>query len=283
MPTGSVGTSLRSPLTSQVPGPDRTSKDSIAIKPARSRPGSQSSVTTVDLKASKPAASTKAPPPAAAARRPLAGKFSSQSLREAPAPAVAARTRSRSDNGSVLAVPGAPRIGAFTDEEAGLAPASDQLEVLGSQPAHVGLGLVEDHASDDASSAMQVDRHPMALADADEAEEAEYSFSSRQNSSPGHHAMAEADDPDNWLVLQSAARREARSRLEQVRGEFTEDLDFWDTTMVAEYADESASRPSRAELTAQSSRTCPSSRSSRCPTPRTWSSRPRSSGPCGRR
>lgn len=283
MPLGSVGLRSCAQLTSQVPGPDRTSKDSIAIKPTRSRPGSQSSVTTVDLKVSKPAPSVKAPPPAAA-RRPLAGKFSTQSLREAPAPAIAARTRSRSDNGSVLAVPGAPRIGAFTDEEAGLAPASDQLEVLDSQPAGVGLGLVEDHASDDASSAMQVDRHPMALADADEADEGEYSFSSRQNSSPGHNAMVEADDPDNWLVLQSAARREARSRLEQVRGDFAEELDFWDTTMVAEYAEESASAVGSIALTiAQSSRTCPSSRFSPCPTRRTWSSRPRSSGRCGRR
>lgn len=232
MPPRSVR-SFNVALISQTIGADRASKE--IVKPStRSRPGSQSSLNAGTLKGSVTSSSL------APRRQGLASKFSAQSLRDAPSTSVqqVARARSRSDNGVILEVPGAPRIGGITDDEAGI-PTSDQLEVLDA-PAQRGLGI--EHA--DVSSAMQIDDHKIAELDTDGPEEQEYSYSSRHGSSPSAHDApvpeAGPEDPENWMVLESAVKRNADVQMSEVRADFNEELDFFDTTMVAEYSEDSA-------------------------------------------
>lgn len=45
-------------------------------------------------------------------------------------------------------------------------------------------------------------------------------------------------DPENWMMLDPNEESEAQRELEEIRKEFREELDFWDTSMVAEYSDE---------------------------------------------
>lgn len=46
------------------------------------------------------------------------------------------------------------------------------------------------------------------------------------------------DDPDNWMGLSPRAARAAEDLIENVRSQFNEEVDFYDTTMVAEYSEE---------------------------------------------
>ena len=46
------------------------------------------------------------------------------------------------------------------------------------------------------------------------------------------------EDPDNWMMLDPNEESEAQRELEEIKREFKEELDFWDTSMVAEYSEE---------------------------------------------
>lgn len=55
-----------------------------------------------------------------------------------------------------------------------------------------------------------------------------------------HMVDAEEDirTGENWLLLSPKEERQCRDQIEQIKRDFQEELDFWDTTMVAEYSDE---------------------------------------------
>ena len=46
------------------------------------------------------------------------------------------------------------------------------------------------------------------------------------------------DDPENWMMLDPNEESEAQRELDEIKREFKEELDFWDTSMVAEYSEE---------------------------------------------
>jgi len=48
----------------------------------------------------------------------------------------------------------------------------------------------------------------------------------------------EEDEADNWLMINPKDEAESVKIIEEIKKEFKEELDFWDTTMVAEYAEE---------------------------------------------
>ena len=43
---------------------------------------------------------------------------------------------------------------------------------------------------------------------------------------------------DDWMMLEPNHESEAQRLLEEIKSEFKEELDFWDTTMVSEYSEE---------------------------------------------
>ena len=45
-------------------------------------------------------------------------------------------------------------------------------------------------------------------------------------------------DPEDWLALRTTVRKEAERRVIEVQKDYKEELDMWDTSMVAEYSDE---------------------------------------------
>lgn len=47
-----------------------------------------------------------------------------------------------------------------------------------------------------------------------------------------------AADPENWLVLDPEDEAESARLLDDVKKEFQDEVDWWDTTMVAEYSEE---------------------------------------------
>lgn len=45
-------------------------------------------------------------------------------------------------------------------------------------------------------------------------------------------------DPEDWLALRTTIKREAERRVIEVQKDYKEEVDLWDTSMVAEYSDE---------------------------------------------
>lgn len=45
-------------------------------------------------------------------------------------------------------------------------------------------------------------------------------------------------DPDNWLIMDPVEEAECRRMVAEIQKDFDDELDFWDSTMVAEYSDE---------------------------------------------
>lgn len=55
-------------------------------------------------------------------------------------------------------------------------------------------------------------------------------------------------DPNNWLALDPADEAESQRLLAEIQAEFEDEVDMWDTTMVAEYQEEIFEYMSRLEL-----------------------------------
>lgn len=45
-------------------------------------------------------------------------------------------------------------------------------------------------------------------------------------------------DPEDWLALRTTIKKEAEQRVLEVQKDYQEEVDMWDTSMVAEYSDE---------------------------------------------
>ena len=143
---------------------DRTSKDSTAsLKPTRSRPASQSSISSVTTK--------------------------SKSLSAASGRAVAQHVRSASET-----APGAPKIVQAPWGE----PEEEVEEVLTSSQEGLGITVEDEEMVEE----------------------------------------VQEDDPENWMMLDPNEESEAQRELDEIKREFKEELDFWDTSMVAEYSEE---------------------------------------------
>jgi hypothetical protein len=157
--------------------------------------------------------------------------------------------RSISENGP-LNPPGAPRLGAYTDEQAGFHAGDEAVEVLhratASAPSIDGLGLRGLGIGIDVgtSDGMQIDT-TTSLLDDDDAEDRP-SLSDEASMTPvmgGDHQFApppdaDVEDPDNWMQLSPREARAAEDYVATIKSQFHEEVDFFDTTMVAEYSDE---------------------------------------------
>lgn len=152
--------------------------------------------------------------------------------------------RSRSQSETALKLTDAPRIGSGVWNESGevVQPVEDEqhVEVLSAGQAVAGLGIYshgtigEDAEGSSVELDLVEDEEMSAVSDT---QDSATTTSSLEQSSQ-ESKLEIAAEADNWMVLDPDEEAEAQLQLEEIKREFKEELDFWDTTMVAEYSDE---------------------------------------------
>jgi hypothetical protein len=196
-------------------------------------------------------------------RQILAERSSTHSLRESeerPAQTVGKRGRSQSETVGFVP-PGAPRIGSWLEDareerhhaENGVEVLDDAARVGNSDREAVGLG-VRFNGTDWVKSEMEKDAI-VKVEDSDDTsdDEMEVADDDRQLRDEPLPLDVEDDEDemeeykevgihdeghDDWMILDPDVEEQAKAELDAIRAEFKEELDFADTTMVAEYADE---------------------------------------------
>ena len=245
---------------------DRTSKDSLgAVKPTRSRQTSAASSIAPSTSVLQPPSST-----GTGISRLKLNHPSSGAAVHVPVPTK--RTASRATLGAKSS--GSLAQTAVSHAEGGTwqwtEPADDIVEVLRESGPAVGLGITgAGQAFDDIWAGTHEDQPQQD--DAMLAEEVQAKVhvpGSHKRSHSGNHNMdsdvddeADEDDPhsmggskvrvveghatdealidlEDWTMGADEDEEESQALLEDVKREFDEQLDFWDTTMVAEYAGE---------------------------------------------